>query len=80
LRMTDEGLRYYERLCTPLGEIEQATGEIRGKEADISGIIRIAAPIALSNTILIDMLAEFGLHYPAVQFEISQTNDHQHRV
>ncbi len=78
LRLTDDGLRYYERLCTPLAQIEQATSEIQGQEADITGLIRIAAPIALSNTILIDMLAEFGLHYPEVQFDITQTNDHQH--
>ena len=76
LRLTDEGLRYYERLCTPLAEIEQATGEIQGQETDISGLIRLAAPIALSNTILVDMLADFGLRYPGVQFDISQTNDH----
>ncbi|MGY4108963.1 LysR family transcriptional regulator [Aeromonas encheleia] len=76
LRLTDEGLRYYERLCTPLAEIEQAAGEIQGQETDISGVIRLAAPIALSNTILIDMLADFGLRYPKVQFDISQTNDH----
>ncbi|BEE09610.1 LysR family transcriptional regulator [Aeromonas dhakensis] len=78
LRLTDEGLRYYERLCTPLGEIEQATGEIQGKETDLNGVIRLAAPIALSNTILVDMLADFGLRYPEVQFDITQTNDHQH--
>ncbi|MFM1665697.1 LysR family transcriptional regulator [Aeromonas salmonicida] len=78
LRLTDEGLRYYERLCTPLAEIEQATGEIQGREADINGVIRLAAPIALSNTLLVDMLADFGLHYPEVQFDITQTNDHQH--
>lgn len=78
LRLTDEGLRYYERLCTPLGEIEQATGEIQGKEADLNGVIRLSAPIALSNTILVDMLADFGLRYPEVQFDITQTNDHQH--
>ncbi|MEN9584410.1 MAG: hypothetical protein RLZZ616_1416 [Pseudomonadota bacterium] len=78
LRLTDDGLRYYERLCTPLAEIEQATGEIQGREADINGVIRLAAPIALSNTILVDMLADFGLHYPAVRFDITQTNDHQH--
>ncbi len=41
-------------------------------------MIRLAAPIALSNTILVDMLADFGLHYPEVQFDITQTNDHQH--
>ena len=28
----------------PLAEIEQATGEIRGEETDISGLIRLAAP------------------------------------
>lgn len=78
LRLTDDGLRYYERLCTPLAEIEQATGEIQGREADINGVIRLAAPIALSNTLLVDMLADFGLHYPEVQFDITQTNDHQH--
>ncbi|MEE1912310.1 LysR family transcriptional regulator [Aeromonas caviae] len=76
LRLTDEGLRYYERLCTPLAEIEQATDEIRGEETDISGLIRLAAPIALSNTILVDMLADFGLRYPGVQFDIRQSNDH----
>lgn len=76
LRLTDEGLRYYERLCTPLAEIEQATGEIRGEETDISGLIRLAAPITLSNTILVDMLADFGLRYPGVQFDIRQSNDH----
>ncbi len=76
LRLTDEGLRYYERLCTPLAEIEQATGEIRGEETDISGLIRLAAPIALSNTILVDMLVDFGLRYPWVQFDIRQSNDH----
>lgn len=78
LRLTDEGLRYYERLCTPLAQVEQATCEIQGTETDINGIIRVAAPVALSNTILIDMMAEFGLHYPEVQFDIAQTNDHQH--
>lgn len=77
IRLTDEGLRYYERLCTPLAQIEQATGEIQGKEADLAGLIRLAAPIALSSTLLIDMVADFSLHHPEVQFDICQTNDHQ---
>ncbi|MGL4716210.1 MAG: LysR family transcriptional regulator [Aeromonas sp.] len=78
LRLTDEGSRYYERLCGPLAEIEQATGEIRGNDTDINGVIRLAAPIALSNTILVDMVADFSLRYPKIQFDITQTNDHQH--
>lgn len=77
IRLTDEGLRYYERLCTPLAQIEQATGEIQGKEADLAGLIRLAAPIALSSTLLIDMVADFSLQHPEVQFDICQTNDHQ---
>ena len=63
LRLTDEGLRYYERLCTPLAEIEQATGG-SGRGDGHQRPIRLAAPIALSNTILVDMLADFGLRYP----------------
>lgn len=77
IRLTDEGLRYYERLCTPLAQIERATGEIQGKEADLAGLIRLAAPIALSSTLLIDMVADFSLQHPEVQFDICQTNDHQ---
>ncbi|MFM4942905.1 LysR family transcriptional regulator [Aeromonas bivalvium] len=77
IRLTDEGLRYYERLCTPLADIEQATGEIQGKETDLAGVIRLAAPVSLSSTLLIDMVTAFSLHHDEVQFDISQTNDHQ---
>ena len=55
LRLTDEGLRYYERLCTPLAEIEQATGEIRGEETDISGLIRLAAERSAIEPILSEL-------------------------
>lgn len=77
LRLTDEGLRYYQRLCGPLQQLEQATGEIRGEEPDLHGLIKIAAPISLSNTLLIDLLAEFSRAYPMIRFELEQTNDHQ---
>ncbi|PJG60375.1 LysR family transcriptional regulator [Aeromonas cavernicola] len=76
--LTDEGLRYYERLAPPLADMELATGDMQGAKADLSGLIRLAAPITLSNTLLMDMVADFGLLHPQIQFDVSQTNDHQH--
>lgn len=79
LRLTDEGLRYYQRMCRPLQELEQATGEIRGEGQDLCGLIKIASPISVSNTLLIELLADFSRAYPRIRFELEQTNDH-HRL
>lgn len=76
LRLTDEGLRYYQRLSGPLQQVEQATGDIQGEGQEVSGLIKIAAPISVSNTLLIDLLAAFGRQYPGIRFELEQTNDH----
>ncbi|ENY71470.1 LysR family transcriptional regulator [Aeromonas diversa] len=77
LRLTDEGLHYYQRLCGPLQQLEQATGEIHCNKQELGGLIKLAAPISVSNTLLIDLLAEFSRAYPQIRFELEQTNDHQ---
>ncbi|WP_116472947.1 LysR family transcriptional regulator [Zobellella maritima] len=76
LQLTEEGRRYFERLNPLLNEIEQVTGDIQGQSQSISGLIKIAAPIAISNTFLIDGITEFCLQYPQIRIDLLQSNDY----
>ncbi|GAA3705630.1 LysR family transcriptional regulator [Oceanisphaera sediminis] len=76
LQLTEEGRRYYERLNPLLTEIEQTTGDIQGQRQRMSGLIKVAAPIAISNTFLIDGITEFCLEYPEIRIDLLQSNDY----
>ena len=76
LRLTDDGAALLLNACARRWPDRAGHRRDPGEETDINGLIRLAAPIALSNTILVDMLADFGLRYPGVQFDIRQANDH----
>lgn len=76
LQLTEEGRRYFERLNPLLNEIEQVTGDIQGQSQSISGLIKIAAPIAISNTFLMDGITQFCLEYPQIRIDLLQSNDY----
>ncbi|GAA3531154.1 LysR family transcriptional regulator [Zobellella aerophila] len=76
LQLTEEGRRYFERLNPLLNEMEQVTGDIQGQSQTISGLIKIAAPVAISNTFLIDGITEFCLQYPQIRIDLLQSNDY----
>ena len=76
LQLTEEGRRYFERLNPLLTEMEQVTGDIQGQSQHMSGLIKVAAPIAISNTFLIDGITEFCLKYPAIRIDLLQSNDY----
>ncbi|MDV2858477.1 MULTISPECIES: LysR family transcriptional regulator [Oceanimonas] len=76
LQLTEEGRRYYERLNPLLSEMEQVTGDIQGQTQTMSGLIKVAAPIAISNTFLMDGITEFCLQYPQIRIDLLQSNDY----
>ncbi|MBM7455089.1 LysR family L-lactate utilization transcriptional regulator [Oceanisphaera litoralis] len=76
LQLTEEGRRYYERLNPLLTEMEQVTGDIQGQRQRMSGLIKVAAPIAISNTFLIDGITDFCLEYPEIRIDLLQSNDY----
>lgn len=66
LSLTDEGSYLFER-SAPLVEGLEEVGELlAGRKAKPEGMLRISAPIALSQRLLKEPLSEFATRYPEI--------------
>ncbi|MGX9935449.1 LysR family transcriptional regulator [Advenella kashmirensis] len=72
--VTDVGLAYYEHCKAMLIEAEAAQAIIDMTRAEPRGVIRISCPIALLQTSVGGMLADFMVLHPRVTMQIDATN------
>lgn len=74
LQPTAEGWQYYER-CRPLVRaLRQATQQLDASLSDISGTIRVLAPVNFASGLLTPAWASFMHQYPDIRLELELSN------
>lgn len=74
LQPTAEGWQYYER-CRPLVQaLRQATAQLDASLSDISGTIRVLAPVNFASGLLTPAWASFLHQYPDIKLELELSN------
>ncbi len=72
--VTEVGQEVQRHAAAMLAEAEAAVEAVEFARAEPRGIIRIACPVALSQTIMAPLLPEFFARYPAVRLLIHASN------
>lgn len=74
LRVTELGLRYYERCLDVIEQIDLANRVIDDARTTSRGVIRMTGPINFSQIVLAPLLSEFMLGNPEVEILLEITN------
>jgi DNA-binding transcriptional LysR family regulator len=71
LRLTAEGAALFARTRGPLSELVQAGDDIRNGGGQLSGLLRISAPVLFSHVALSRVTASFSKIHPRLQIEVN---------
>src|SRR5258708_31909035 len=69
---TPAGQRYYKRCIEAIGQLANASEEVRGFASRVSGDLRIGLIPTLTRAALAPALEQFVAHYPDVRIHIVQ--------
>ena len=72
--LTDEGMRLIDRCASLLGELENAVEELADRHGELSGKLRVTAPILAGTNLIAPALLSFAEAHPHVSVEISVSN------
>jgi len=70
LSLTEEGERLFQNANPGMQMLSDALGELQENKRGMSGRIRLAAPLAFGNRVLVPLIHEFQLSYPDVHFDL----------
>lgn len=70
LRLTDEGLRFYEQVVPHLEGIQQAALDVAGAAHIVRGRLRVNVAPIFSQTVLAHRIGEFLAQYPELRVEL----------
>jgi len=73
--LTDAGQRFYERMRDMLARMQQAVDEVSGDARQLTGSLRIAAPMSFGITHLGPLLYDFLRDHPALELTL-EFDDH----
>lgn len=73
LHLTDAGAAFYERVSRALGDIDEATSAAADTQVDLSGVVRVTAPVDLGVWALAPIVARFARTHPKIRVELSLT-------
>lgn len=68
--LTEAGQLYYERCRQVLDTLEEAHIEVHRAEHEISGVLRVAAPVAFGRLHIVPRLAAFYARHPKVKVHL----------
>ncbi|NML17245.1 LysR family transcriptional regulator [Azohydromonas caseinilytica] len=68
--LTEAGQLYYERCRQVLDTLEEARAEVHRSEQEISGALRVAAPVAFGRLHIIPRLPAFYARHPRLRVEL----------
>ena len=74
--LTDTGQAYFTRCQPLLDQFDELEGLVRGKQSELSGKIRLAAPTEFGSTCLAGALHSFQIAHPRVRIELSLSDHH----
>ncbi len=68
--VTEAGQLYYERCRQVLDTLEEARVEVQRTEQHISGVLRVAAPVAFGRLHIVPRLPGFYARYPKIKIDL----------
>ena len=68
--LTEAGRLYYQRCRQVLETLEQARVEVHQAEYEVSGLLRVAAPVAFGRIHIVPRLAAFYERYPKMRIDL----------
>jgi len=68
--LTEAGKRYYERCRQVLDTLEEARVEVQRTENEISGVLRVAAPVSFGRLHIVPRLKAFFERYPQLKIDL----------
>ncbi|WP_428033335.1 LysR family transcriptional regulator [Amphritea sp.] len=72
--LTEAGVKFYNR-CQPLfTELESATKELDDELMEPSGLLRVTAPVSLTNDLLAEWFFKFMERFPRINLELIVVN------
>lgn len=74
VKLTEAGERYYLQIREVLELLDAAHEEITGKGAEIRGLVRINAPVALGHLHIVHLLNGLYEKYPQLTVELTVTD------
>lgn len=76
LRLTDQGVRFYEQCVFHLQGIEDAKVGILESNKSLEGLLKISVPVAMGRGSFIDFISAFLIRYPKIQIDLIVTNQY----
>jgi DNA-binding transcriptional LysR family regulator len=73
LHLTDAGAAFYERVSRALGDIDEATLAASDTQEELSGVVRVTAPVDIGVGALPGIIARFVRKHPKIRVELSLT-------
>nr|WP_221208176.1 LysR family transcriptional regulator [Pseudoduganella violacea] len=74
MRLTDTGHAYYQECCRLLDELESLERATAADSVELSGRLRLNAPLSFSVAVLGPLLARFMAAYPQLKVELTLTD------
>lgn len=69
--LTEAGQRYYERCLQVLDTLEEARLEVHRAEHEVSGLLRVAAPVAFGRLHIVPRLPAFYQRHPRIRVHLA---------
>jgi DNA-binding transcriptional LysR family regulator len=79
-RLTDAGQSFFRTASKGIATVDAARDEVRRDSATPQGLVRIAAPGNIANSMLPAMITRFVRSYPRVQVDVCVTAQQMHPV
>ncbi|WP_245919156.1 LysR family transcriptional regulator [Melittangium boletus] len=70
LRMTESGTTYYDRCAAIAAQIDEANSEVRQRQAEPVGLLRVSSPMLYGRRYLAPVVADFLSRYPKASVEL----------
>jgi DNA-binding transcriptional LysR family regulator len=70
MKLTDSGRSYYERAIRILADLEESEQAVRQEHGNLSGVLRVAAPLTFGLLHLGPAITEFQCGHPDLQFDL----------
>jgi len=72
--LTEAGEKFYNRFHPLFEELEHTTIELNDELAEVSGLLKVTAPVSLTNDVLAEWFFLFMEHFPRIQLELMIVN------
>lgn len=70
IKLTDTGRAFYERALTLLADWKETESAVSSAKTDLSGLVKIAAPVSFGEADLGSAILDFIARHPDVDFEV----------